>query len=134
MTINLFYPYSICFPIKYRHFYDLNGNSTQDLNKGIKGITYNLLNLPQSVSIANTLGQATNTYAADGRKLRTVQQWSSTNSKQTDYVGNVIYESVNGTAATLKRILVDGGYIEGGVYYFYLTDHLGNNCVLANAS
>jgi RHS repeat-associated protein len=32
------------------------------------------------------------------------------------------------------RILVDGGYIEGGVYYYYLTDHLGNNRVVANAS
>jgi RHS repeat-associated protein len=118
------------------YFYDLNGNLTQDLNKGITGITYNFLNLPQSVAISNTLGQATNTYmyAADGRKLRTVQQWSGTNSKQTDYVGNVIYESVNGTATTLKRILVDGGYIEGGAYYFYLTDHLGNNRVVANAN
>jgi len=116
--------------------YDLNGNLTKDLNKGITGITYNLLNLPQSVAISNTLGQATNTYtyAADGRKLRTVQQWSGTNSEQTDYVDNVIYESVNGTATTLKRILVDGGYIEGGAYYFYLTDHLGNNRVVANAS
>jgi RHS repeat-associated protein len=41
----------------------------------------------------------------------------------------VIYEN-----GSLKRILVDGGYIEGGVYYFYLTDHLGNNRVVANAS
>jgi RHS repeat-associated protein len=29
---------------------------------------------------------------------------------------------------------VDGGYIEGGVYYFYLADHEGNNRVVANAS
>jgi len=87
--------------------------------------------LPQSVAISNTLGQATDTYmyAADGRKLRTVQKWSDMNSKQTDYVGNVIYEG-----GVLKRILFDGGYIEGGVYYFYLTDHLGNNRVVANAS
>jgi RHS repeat-associated protein len=41
----------------------------------------------------------------------------------------VIYEN-----GSLKRILVDGGYIEGGAYYFYLTDHLGNNRVVANAS
>ncbi|WP_321333087.1 DUF6443 domain-containing protein [uncultured Bacteroides sp.] len=108
------------------YFYDLNGNLTQDLNKGITGITYNFLNLPQSVVISNTLGQATNTYtyAADGRKLR-----ANIGSKQTDYVGNVIYEG-----GALKRILVDGGYIEGGAYYFYLTDHLGNNRVVANAS
>lgn len=30
--------------------------------------------------------------------------------------------------------MVDGGYIENGIYYFYLTDHLGNNRVVANQS
>jgi RHS repeat-associated protein len=40
----------------------------------------------------------------------------------------MIYEN-----GILKRILVDGGYIEGGVYYFYLADHEGNNRVVANA-
>ncbi len=49
-------------------------------------------------------------------------------SKTTDYCGNVIYEN-----GLLKRILVDGGYIENGTYYFYLTDHLGNNRVIASA-
>ena len=35
---------------------------------------------------------------------------------------------------TLKRILVDGGYYEPSTskYYFYLTDHLGNNRVVAD--
>ncbi|MBN2660042.1 MAG: hypothetical protein JXR54_02090, partial [Tannerellaceae bacterium] len=42
--------------------------------------------------------------------------------KTTDYAGHIIYEN-----GSLKRILIEGGYIEGGVYYFYLTDHLGNN-------
>jgi len=50
-------------------------------------------------------------------------------SKTTDYVGNMIYEN-----GALKRILIDGGYIEGGQYYYYLTDHLGNNRVVANAN
>ena len=106
--------------------YDANGNLTQDLNKGISSITYNLLNLPQTLSISNSLGSATNsyTYAADGRKLK-----AEIGSKTTEYCGNVIYEN-----GALKRILVDGGYIEGGAYYFYLTDHLGNNRVVANAS
>ena len=30
--------------------------------------------------------------------------------------------------------MIDGGYIEGGVYYYYMTDHLGNNRVVVNAS
>jgi len=106
--------------------YDANGNLIQDLNKGINSITYNLLNLPQTLTISNSLGSATNsyTYAADGRKLKAV-----IGGKVTDYCGNVIYEN-----GVLKRILVEGGYIEGGAYYFYLTDHLGNNRVIANAS
>ncbi len=106
--------------------YDANGNLTQDLNKGINSITYNLLNLPQTLTISNSMGSATNsyTYAADGRKLKTM-----IGSKTTDYCGNVIYEN-----GVLKRILVEGGYIEGGAYYFYLTDHLGNNRVVVDAS
>jgi RHS repeat-associated protein len=52
-----------------------------------------------------------------------------TANKTTDYIGNMIYEN-----GTLKRILIDGGYIEGGAYYYYLTDHLGNNRLVANAS
>ena len=42
--------------------------------------------------------------------------------KTTQYSGDMIFEN-----NVLKRILVDGGYIEDGVYYFYVTGHLGNN-------
>ncbi|MDH6310470.1 RHS repeat-associated protein [Dysgonomonas sp. PFB1-18] len=41
--------------------------------------------------------------------------------KETDYVGNKIYEN-----GKLKRILVDGGYWEDGKYHFFRQDHLGN--------
>ena len=47
----------------------------------------------------------------------------------TDFVGNLVYED-----NTLKRILIDGGYIENGTYYFFLTDHLGSIRVVADAS
>ncbi|WP_291528811.1 DUF6443 domain-containing protein [Bacteroides sp. UBA939] len=108
------------------YVYDKNGNLTKDLNKGISNISYNALNLPRSLTISNTFGSATNTYvyAADGRKVST-----HISGKGTDYCGNVIYEN-----DALKRILFDGGYIEGGTYYFYLTDHQGNVRVVANAS
>ena len=79
--------------------------------------------MPQTLKISSATN--TYTYAADGRKLKTVLGGSKT----TDYCGNVIYEN-----GLLKRILVDGGYIENGTYYFYLTDHLGNNRVIASAS
>jgi RHS repeat-associated protein len=68
-------------------------------------------------------------YSAAGEKLQVKQGTAAT----TDYVGNKIYEN-----GSLKRILVDGGYIEYNgttpTYYFYIQDHLGNNRMVANAS
>ena len=106
--------------------YDANGNMTKDLNKGISLIEYNSLNLPAKLVISNSNGQATNTYtySADGRKLKV-----SKGSMVTDYAGNMIYEDDN-----LRRILVDGGYIEYDEYHFYVTDHLGNIRVETNAA
>ena len=49
--------------------YDANGNMTCDRNKGIIGITYNLLNLPEVISFGDK-HEIIYTYAADGRKLR----------------------------------------------------------------
>ena len=94
--------------------YDKNGNLMKDLNKKITAISYNSLYLPELLTIDGVTHKYT--YAADGRKLKVVQ--GSTNR---DYVGNIIYEN-----GSLKRILVEGGYIEGGTYYFYFNDHLGN--------
>ena len=110
--------------------YDKNGNLTKDLNKGLSTISYNSLNLPVSLSIANNSGSATNryTYSADGRKLKVEMKYGANQTKTTDYVGNVIYEN-----GSLKRILVDGGYIENGKYDYYVQDHLGNNRVVAQA-
>ena len=100
--------------------YNKNGAMTQDLNKKISSITYNSLNLPEKVVINNITHSYL--YAADGRKLRVTQ--GSTNR---DYSGNFIYEN-----GSLKRILVEGGYIQAGTYYFYLNDHLGNVRVVAD--
>ena len=46
--------------------YDANGNMTSDLNRGIVSITYNQLNLPQSVLFKDG-HESRYTYAADGR-------------------------------------------------------------------
>lgn len=110
--------------------YDRNGNMTQDLNKGISEISYNSLNLPDKLVISNSLGSATNTYlySADGKKLNVTMKWTTSNSKSMDYAGNKFYEN-----GSLKRILVDGGYIENSVYYYYLNDHLGNNRMVAKS-
>ena len=50
--------------------YDENGNLTQDLNRNIKDIQYNFLNLPQRIEFGD--GSTTEyLYDADGRKFRT---------------------------------------------------------------
>ena len=128
--------------------YNRNGAMDKDLNRGITSITYNSLNLPVSMEIDNphAKGRIHYLYSAGGIKLRTVHETDpvtlsapiaaattystgETKIKITDYVGNNIYEN-----NTLKRILVDGGYIEDNIYHFYITDHLGNNRIVANAS
>ncbi|MDR1003802.1 MAG: DUF6443 domain-containing protein [Prevotellaceae bacterium] len=109
-----------------RYAYDANGNRTKDLNQKISNITYNILNLPRTLTIDSQTNQYV--YAANGRKLTTIRGSGSTQ-VTTQYAGNMVYEN-----NTLKRILVDGGYIENGTYYYYLQDHLGNNRVVASAS
>ena len=107
--------------------YDGNGNMVKDLNKGIGMIEYNSLNLPRRVTFTG-LNNPVNeyVYSAGGKKLTVIHR--SSTEKRTDYVGNMIYEN-----GSLKRILVDGGYIENGTYHFYLQDHLGNNRVVAKS-
>ena len=109
--------------------YDNNGNLTKDKSRGISSIRYNLLNLPSKLSISNSDGSATQhyLYSADGRKLR-MTVLTPRDTLKREYVGNYIYEN-----GSLKRILVDGGYIQDGEYCFFLTDHQGNTRVVAKA-
>ncbi|MBD8388704.1 RHS repeat domain-containing protein [Dysgonomonas sp. BGC7] len=121
----------------------------KDTHKGITGIRYNSLNLPISIEIDNgsVKGRTKYVYSASGVKLQVTHETDmnpqtatvmgsapfsteTTNTKVTDYVGNKIYED-----GVLKKILVDGGYIdmETGEYHFYITDHLGNNRLVAKA-
>ena len=126
--------------------YNANGSMTKDLNKGISEIAYNVLNLPLKIDIKSPVAEARNeyTYSADGRKLKTVHRWASSysttpvigsainasnlnNTKTTDYAGNFIYEN-----GSLKRILTENGYYEGGIHYFYVKNHLGSNVMTVN--
>jgi len=127
--------------------YDQNGSTKWDVNTGISLIQYNLLNLPDQIQF--TEGHKNMyTYDASGRKLEAVNYTvhnivnvpintisplpanSSDYTKlTTDYIGNMIYEN-----GSLKQILLPEGYYQGGVYYYYLKDHLGNNRVVINSS
>ena len=109
--------------------YDANGNLTKDLNKGITGISYNCLNLPNAVTFSDGSTIAY-TYGADGTKLRTVHKIGSV-TITTDYCGNVVYE--NGVQ---KLLLTEEGYVtlSDSKYHYYLKDHQGNNRVVISQS
>ena len=109
--------------------YDANGNLTKDLNKGISGITYNFLNLPNVVTFSDG-STITYTYGADGTKLRTVHKIGSTTTT-TDYCGNVVYEH-----GVQKLLLTEEGYVtlSDSKYHYYLKDHQGNNRVVISQS
>ncbi|WP_339144308.1 DUF6443 domain-containing protein [Croceitalea sp. MTPC5] len=106
--------------------YDDNGNMTSDANKGITSITYNHLNLPTTITIANEQGNGTISYIYDatGVKLKKVMGLN-----QTIYAGNYIY-TLESNAETLQFFNHPEGYIStenGGYGYVYqYTDHLGN--------
>lgn len=77
--------------------YDVNGNMTRDLNKGIGAtisdgtnlITYNYLNLPETITKSGN--SVRYIYDAAGRKLSQVTTFG-TIQKQTDYAGEYVYE------------------------------------------
>ena len=115
--------------------YDENGNMTQDLNKGITGISYNHLNLP--VTITKSDGSYLQfVYDAPGEKLsQRVYNSNGDLEKKIDYIGELIYENdelqiIQHEEGRAIPYPMDGGYH----YQYYLKDHLGNNRVLFTAN
>lgn len=101
--------------------YDPNGNMVLDLNKGITSISYNLLNLPEVVTLSDG-DQVTYIYDASGVKLRKVAV-KGANTETTDYIGGVQYK--NGTPDFISH--AEGRYLfSTNAYHYDLKDHLGN--------
>lgn len=115
--------------------YDVNGNLLTDSGKGVSGITYNYLNLPQQITTAT--GTITYSYTATGQKLR-----MTTSTKTYDYVGSLVYENstlefiataegrvlppdkaINPELLPLTTVLLKNSYYR---YEYHLKDHLGN--------
>lgn len=104
--------------------YDLNGNLTKDLNKGITNISYNHLNLPTEVLWSSTK-KINYTYDATGVKLKKVVTNGSTVTT-TDYLGGFQYQN-----NVLQFFPTTEGYVNvtnGNTfnYVYNYTDHLGN--------
>jgi RHS repeat-associated protein len=102
--------------------YDFNGSMKSDANKALTKISYNHLNLPDTVKKSST-EYIVYTYDATGRKLK--QQVFGTEAKTTDYIGELIYENsilqfINHAEG---RAIPNGSWWE---YQYHLKDHLGN--------
>ncbi len=106
--------------------YDANGNMTIDQNKGITGITYNHLNLPETVAISNSEGTGNISYIYDatGAKLKKIAP-SGGSFTETEYAGNYVYKNGN-----LEFFNHPEGIVEkeadGYKYVYQFKDHLDN--------
>ncbi|GEM_PF-417593 len=107
--------------------YDSNGNMKTDANRGITGISYNMLNLPKTatVVVSSVQTQYTFTYSASGEKLKVVDQ-VGTSTKTLYYDGPLTFEG-----NLLRSIATPEGRINSNGYSTYvqeytITDNQGN--------
>jgi len=124
--------------------YDANGNMVKDQNKEITSISYNHLNLPESVQFiyavadanGNTGGTINYVYDATGVKLSknvVTQNTTTVPEKTTQYAGNYVYEGVSIDNTALQFFNHPEGYVEPTSntsrpfqYIYQFKDHLGN--------
>jgi RHS repeat-associated protein len=110
--------------------YDGNGNLLNQINitnAQNKTFTYNLLNLPQSVTVPT--GTVTYTYDASGQKLRKVAVINSVTTT-TEYIAGIQYK--NSTTAIDFIQTAEGKAVPNGTgydYTYYIGDNLGNTRV-----
>ena len=112
--------------------YDANGNLIKDLNKNITSITYNHLNLPDSIVITGK-GRIKYLYDAAGVKWRKIVTDKTTSTDKvtvTDYIGGFAYQ--NDTLQFLAheegriRPIFKTGQATQYPFDYFVKDHLGN--------
>tara|TARA_R110002012_G_scaffold97951_5_gene235104 strand:+ start:49956 stop:58724 length:8769 start_codon:yes stop_codon:yes gene_type:complete len=119
--------------VENEYSYDANGNLDRDLNKDIKSIRYNYLNLPDTIEWNNG-NKIVNTYTAAGAKLKQ-KTMEDTVTRKKFYHGQFLYQD-----SVLHTIFTDEGRIVNYLatensqpagpwmpdYQYHLKDHLGN--------
>lgn len=113
--------------------YDVNGNMTSHVDKGIENISYNFLNLPKKVTFQQSVPNMTNNldflYRADGVKVKKVYTYyepraGSMRTESTDYLdGGFQYVDED-----LKFVPTSEGYydVTNGRYVYNYLDQVGN--------
>lgn len=120
--------------------YDANGSLLTDNNKGITGISYNFLNLPQSINVKGK-GVISYMYSASGEKVQKTTVDSTANPVKTTvtyYAGNFIYvndtlqfmNEEEGRARWAFHRYTNGTTNYGFEHDFFEKDHLGNTRVV----
>ena len=105
--------------------YDGNGNMISDVNKRINSMSYNHLNLPSTISLAQ--GSIAYTYDAGGNKLEKLVTESGQPQKRTQYYGGIVYQD-----NVMQFISHEEGRIRwkpsnaSFQFDYFLKDHLGN--------
>jgi len=109
------------------YLYDNNGNAKQDLNKGISAISYNVLNLPKTVT-KDASNSITYTYTASGEKVMQATKVSGITTNR--YYAGLFEYSENNNVKALSMLKMDEGIVtktsSAYIYEYYLKDHLGN--------
>lgn len=112
--------------------YDANGNLTKDNNKNIAVISYNHLNLPESITITGK-GVIKYQYDAMGSKLKKiVTDNTATPAKitTTDYIGGFVYQNdtlqfLGHEEGRIRAVFATGQPL-AFKYDYFVKDHLGN--------
>ncbi|MFY8188219.1 MAG: RHS repeat-associated core domain-containing protein, partial [Flavobacterium sp.] len=112
------------------YLYDTNGNMISDMNKEISLITYNHLNLPTRIEMAQ--GVIEYFYDASGVKQKKRVTYPNNHFSETYYAGGFVYTKTQATTVLedFDFYFTPEGYAkkENGVlsYVYQYKDHLGN--------
>ena len=109
------------------YLYDASGNVTMENEEGLY-LTYNILNLPSSISDGNSV-LANYGYMADGEKRSTLDSSGS----GFLYDGSFKYENLGNNAYSIESVTYEGGRFVpsstgngGNESQIFITDHLGS--------
>jgi len=112
--------------------YDANGNLTKDNNKNIAAISYNHLNLPESITITGK-GVIKYQYDAMGGKLKKIVTDNTVAPAKvttTDYISGFVYQNDTlqflGHEEGRVRAVFATGQPLAFKYDYFVKDHLGN--------
>lgn len=110
--------------------YDQAGSTVSDVNKGITGITYNLLGKPQVINFSSGK-KVEYIYDAAGTKLTMKTYQGATVLTTTNYSGGFVYEGSSPVLSFFSsaegRVVKNGSSFD---YQYAIADHQGNTRVV----